>query len=77
MNLETHNKYFRDIDYNTDSNVHWAVKDGVLAANPSYVAPVYMQADNAVYEYRTTELIKQCKHIDKVSTLIQQKGRLL
>lgn len=74
MNLETHNKYFRDIGYNTDPSVHWTVEGGLLAADPSYTAPVYMQAEEDVYEYRTQQLIKQCKHIDKISELVKQTG---
>lgn len=80
MNLETHNKYFRDIGYNTDSGVHWSVSSsdsGVLAADTSYSTPVYRQAESVVYEYRTTQLIKQCKHVDKVAELVKLTGTFI
>ena len=30
MNLETHNKYFRDVDYNKNQSVQWDVRTGVF-----------------------------------------------
>lgn len=90
MNLETHNKYFRDIGYNTDPAVSWPPSDVSLITGPastaasggdsSAVAAVppasiaYMQGHHAVNQYRVEELVKRCKHVTSVMDLLTYKG---
>ncbi len=76
MNIETHNRYFRDIAYNTDSSVNWAVdsSSGSLIADRAQAAPTYLQADSGVYEYRVEQLVQRCKHIDEVADMVKWKG---
>ena len=71
MNLETHNRYFRDIDYNTNSTVSW-----IDSSNSSPV-DLFLQADNNYYEFRIQELIKSCKHINQLNELININGILI
>ena len=30
MNLQTHNKYFKDVGYNTDISVKWNIQSGIV-----------------------------------------------
>jgi hypothetical protein len=77
MDEATHNRYFRDIDYNTDPAVSWAVDShsNTLVADPSHQAPSYLQADSGVYEYRVEQLVQQCKHIEAVEDLLKWTGK--
>jgi hypothetical protein len=62
MDLSTHNKYFRDIDYNTDSTVHWL---GVPIAESAY-----KNATKVAYESRIVSLITDtCTHVTRISQL--------
>ena len=48
MNLETHNRYFRDVAYNTDENVKWDVQTGIFESRDSSqlsVIPNYLKGD--------------------------------
>jgi hypothetical protein len=51
MNMETHNRYFRDVNYNTDKSVKWDVKTGsFLSSGVSYLPegiPNYMTGDQS------------------------------
>eukprot|EP01034_Spumella_vulgaris_P036539 gene36539-45059_t len=71
--------YFRDIAYNTDAAVNWAVdsSSGTLVADRAQAAPIYLQADSAVYEYRVEQLIQRCKHIDHVTDIVKYKDEIL
>jgi restriction endonuclease S subunit len=62
MDLNTHNKYFRDIDYNTDASVRWL---GVPIAESAY-----LNATKQPYENRIKNLITNtCTHITSLSQL--------
>lgn len=63
MNLDTHNKYFRDIAYNTNKNVSWRQEP-----------ERYKEVEQKAYEYRVEELIKSCKHLQSASELSNYKG---
>jgi len=67
MNLETHNRYFRDIDYNTQRAVAWPA-----AANP----PPYLGVVSAVYEARVEQLVSSgCTHVvGGVAQVLQKTG---
>ena len=77
MNEETHNRYFRDIDYNTDPAVSWDVdsSSGALVADSAQQGPSYMQADSGVYEFRVEQLVQQCKHVNDVQDLLKWTGK--
>jgi hypothetical protein len=81
MNLETHNRYFRDIGYNTDKSVTWppptstAVSAGG-ATGSDIGRAVYMRGHHLVDEYRIEQLVKHCKHVTTVTDLLQHKGTL-
>lgn len=40
MNMETHNKYFRDINYNTDQSVKWDTESGMYLSDGAPHLPV-------------------------------------
>lgn len=64
MNEATHNKYFRDIAYNQDPDIHWTsdnIDIDIALSKP--------------YEYRIEELIRACHHATSVQDLLQQQGR--
>lgn len=56
MNLETHNRYFRDIAYNQNPDLEWA-------------ALSYIQGTTEVYEARLVDLIEQCTHVQSLQEL--------
>ena len=83
MNLETHNKYFRDIDYNTDPAVSWspaslqplevpAPSGGALPADA-----YYLQARKDVYDHRIEQLIKQCNHVSSVAEILEHHDEII
>eukprot|EP01038_Epipyxis_sp_PR26KG_P012777 gene12777-17130_t len=73
MNLETHNRYFRDIDYNQDTTVHWNDNNKDLSlsmsAGISHTVPHFMYGLQDVYEYRIHLLLDDCKHLSNVNEL--------
>jgi len=76
MNLETHNKYFRNIGYNTDSSVTWPVSNsgGDSGGESGGDSSVYMQGHSSVNQYRVEQLVKSCKHVTSVMDLLRYKG---
>jgi len=63
MNLETHNRYFRDIDYNQNRNVAWP--------SPTR-AEVFVGAMSTVYEARISQLLTTtCVHIESVKQIAE------
>lgn len=61
MNVETHNKYFKDIAYNRNVDVVWSTR-------------AYLQGVGDVYEQRIKELIDQCIHVESVNDLSSGRG---
>lgn len=55
MNMETHNRYFRDVNYNTDKTVKWDIKTGVfLSSSASHLpegTPNYMIGEKSLDRY--------------------------
>jgi hypothetical protein len=79
MNLDTHNRYFRDIAYNTDKSVGWSSSGNKGSTSSAMEAlghrkPPYMKAETASYEYRVAELIKGCTHVHRVEDLAAVNG---
>lgn len=61
MNVDTHNKYFRDIAFNRKNNVSWS-------------SMAYLQVVEDVYEQRIRELINRCIHVLSVQDLLSESG---
>lgn len=61
MNVDTHNRYFKGIDYNRKIDTSW-----------SKVA--YLQVVKDVYEQRIKELIDKCIHVLSIDDLFSDKG---
>jgi hypothetical protein len=62
MNMETHNRYFRDVNYNTDKSVKWDVKTGsLLSSSISYLpegVPNYMTGDSLARDLVPTSSVR-------------------
>jgi hypothetical protein len=65
MNLDTHNKYFRDIAYNTNDSVSW---------RSERFQDTYKEAHEQIYEQRVIELIKSCKHLQSAYEVNDYRG---
>ena len=64
MNLDTHNQYFKDIDYNQDKSINWLTK--VTTTSPPYKTVI-----SSNYEERIVHLIKNdCHHVQHVDDLV-------
>jgi hypothetical protein len=83
MNLETHNRYFRDIGYNTDKSVTWpppaasaadSAGAGAGSAGSAIGSAAFMRGHHLVDQYRIEQLVKHCKHVTSVTDLLQHKG---
>ncbi len=77
MNMETHNRYFRDIGYNTDPAVRWeqvGVQASALLGEGGGASPAFLLADSEVYEYRVELLVAKCSHISAVTELLNYQG---
>ncbi len=84
MDLETHNRLFKNVDYNTDRAVGWkgaephsmslsdnsASKIGLAPMTD----PLYAQGVLSVYEARVTTMIKKCTHVQSTAQLVQEVG---
>ena len=83
MNVDTHNKYFRDIDYNRATSISWSGASDSADNNGSSNSngdvnkgiPYYISAAQSVYEARIQELISKCIHVRTVPQLMSEKGR--
>jgi hypothetical protein len=69
MNMETHNRYFRDIAYNQDSMVSWPAFSTV----PDPLNP-YGSILLSRYEARVEDLIKKCHHVTNTQELMGRPG---
>jgi hypothetical protein len=84
MNLETHNRYFRDIAYNRNSNVVWSqtVKlprisstlNGSDMAGDELNVPMFAWALRGVYEFRIKIMMSSCRHAKAVQDALTQTG---
>ena len=61
MNMDTHNRYFRDIAYNRDNHVVWNKM-------------AYLQGVEDVYEQRLQLLINSCIHVRSMKVLSSTTG---
>jgi hypothetical protein len=67
MNLDTHNRYFKDIDYNTDNSVSWINQPTEVVKENGYLSVI-----DSIYERRINKLIEQCHHIRAVQELFDE-----
>lgn len=75
MDLSTHNKYFRDIDYNTDSAPTWLTSSsGRSLDTTNSEIEAYVDVVGDVYEARIEELISTCFHVRSIQDLVTQRG---
>lgn len=63
MNLETHNKYFRDIDYNTNTKFSWEGH-----------TDNFIQGLKVYYDLRIESMLSKCVHLTVIEDLAQLKG---
>eukprot|EP00598_Pedospumella_elongata_P011649 CAMPEP_0185007258 /NCGR_PEP_ID=MMETSP1098-20130426/86634_1 /TAXON_ID=89044 /ORGANISM="Spumella elongata, Strain CCAP 955/1" /LENGTH=282 /DNA_ID=CAMNT_0027535571 /DNA_START=117 /DNA_END=965 /DNA_ORIENTATION=+ len=83
MNLETHNKYFRDIGYNTDASITWPItasgvqNNNIDSGSNGVSKSVYMQGHSKVNQYRVEQLVKVCKHVTSVMDLLKYKDEVI
>ena len=82
MTQDTHNKYFKNIDYNTDESVDWkggdrdgdrdGNRDGPILKGTDYPLLSSITAD--AYEARIVYLIGRCKHARRAEDLVEGEG---
>lgn len=65
MNVETHNRYFKDIAINEDSSVTW--ENSIQ----------HLTVTEDIYERRVEKLINMCKHLTDVQELASFNSKLL
>jgi len=88
MNLETHNRYFRNIAYNTDETVLWpptsasssslslSSLSSTVAAAEKTLLPYELVYQN-VYEARIRDLVSKCHNVRSLIDLIDHAGEIL
>jgi hypothetical protein len=84
MNLDTHNKYFRDIAFNTNELVIWNKQENhavatdemkISASSYGHTGDnLFGQAISDMYESRIRELINRCIHVNSVIQLADFSG---
>lgn len=77
MNLETHNKYFRNIDYNIRKSVTWSSPLSIgmgMGTGTDSSTPLFIGAMSTVYEARVEALIASCEHVTSVSQILVRTG---
>jgi hypothetical protein len=67
MDPETHNRYFRDIDFNRNREVSWER----FTAQDVQWNKALTQVFSDVYEARVLQLISSCQHVGSVEDLLQ------
>ena len=72
MNLETHNKYFRDIGYNTDPTVSWPPAQNTVPGINNKA--VFIRGHHLVDQYRIERIISKCRHVAAVTDLLKYQG---
>lgn len=75
MNMDTHNKYFRDIDYNTDETVRWdrpALDQQLQLAHHTNIDydPAYLLGTKDVYLMTRMQRFDQCNHVANAGELM-------
>lgn len=72
MTLDTHNRYFRDIDYNLNRDVAWSSAALALVSQETHFNKnaFYAQATQGVYDNRVTSLLSSCHHVNSFNDLI-------
>lgn len=69
MNIDMHNKYFRDIDYNKNTSFTWN-----SYMDEKNQVPLYTHALKQPYETRITQLISKCKHASSAIEVVTLSG---
>lgn len=71
MDLSMHNKYFKDIAYNTDPSVYWTEHQ------KNRGSAIYTDVLRQRYETEMEKLISECINVGTVQELISAKGKYL
>ena len=75
-----HNRYFKDIGYNTDPDASWATgavaAGGAAAGEAAAVLPVAFWASSAVYEARLESVLRSPRtlHVEELDQLVDAQG---
>jgi hypothetical protein len=69
MDLNTHNRYFKDIDYNVDASVSWV--DRKLEIAPKSLFDDLVSVN---YEERIVKMISSCHHVNSMTDLHIERG---
>lgn len=69
MNLDTHNRYFKNIDTNNDTTLDWK---SAISSSTKNNRLLTVRSDS--YEKRVHNLIKGCMHIRNLEELNNNKG---
>jgi hypothetical protein len=77
MNMDTHNKYFRDIDYNTDVAVRWdrpQLDKQLQAAHQTDIdySPSYILGTKDVYLMTRMQRFDKCNHVASAGELLSK-----
>jgi hypothetical protein len=71
MDVNMHNRYFRDIAYNTNPAISWFDQEKALGY------PLYLDAQSATYESKIDALFSKCSHAKNVHDIIDASGSIL
>jgi hypothetical protein len=76
MNIDTHNKYFRDIDYNLNPALSWT-KSGVDNYGNELILPAYLPAVDKIYVPMIMQRMEKCTYVidpDLLYDILLSKG---
>jgi len=78
MNLDTHNRYFKNIGTNADPNVSWKpIYFRAQMANIQMTVPRYIFSRYSVYAAIKSETRKSCHHVTSIQDLMARKDQLV
>lgn len=78
MNLDTHNRYFKNIGTNADPNISWGpIKFRAQMAEIVMTVPYYMFSRYSVYAAIKYQTRKACHHVTSIEDFLAQKDQLL
>ncbi len=78
MNLDTHNRYFKDIGTNADPTVSWEpIQFYAQMAQIYMTVPYYIFSRYSVYAAIKAETRKACHHVTSIQDLLAQTDQLL
>ena len=79
MNLDTHNRYFKNIAYNDKSAISWLSppsQEVIQVGTPIQTLPLYSQAIKSVYNVRIEDMISKCNHVNLAAEIMTDTPNL-